>query len=367
VVKSLAPGDVIAGMYRIEGLLSDEGANHVYRAAQLSTGKTRALKILPPDHAATQIKEAEVFSRAGGEHVAHVLDASAEGDPPWMAMELAGGVSLRERVEREGPIPASGVRVMIDRIAAALAKLGERGVVHRDLRPEKVMWSLDGDRIMLLPPAIVDHDLRHIPWVSPEQVNDRAFVTPAADVWSLGLLAFYLLTGKRYWKGQTPSEVIGEIMMSPLVLASVRARELGVGGELPHGFDAWFDRCVQRAPGARFPTPAEASLAFPPIPRAFEPQPILANPKGSFYDQGLQDGLSSNDFEAGDVDKKAGYRDPLRPPPEIPGDREPIILANPKGSFYDRGLTSPRSSNRWLVLAVLLGMIAGAAFLLLRR
>ncbi|MFS8071756.1 MAG: thioredoxin domain-containing protein, partial [Byssovorax sp.] len=101
-------------------------------------------------------------------------------------------------------------------------------------------------------------------WMAPEQADARPPITAAADVWSLGLVAFFLLVGKPYWKGATagsmlPAAVHQEVVFDPLVAASTRAAELGMLGRIPAGFDAWFARCVARLPSDRFPD-AHAAL-----------------------------------------------------------------------------------------------------------
>jgi hypothetical protein len=82
-------------------------------------------------------------------------------------------------------------------------------------------------------------------------------ITPQTDIWPLGLIAFFLLTGKPYWKAANHGEgtitmLFGEVLSLPIEPPSARARELGVQAPLPAAFDAWFASCVEREPGKRF-------------------------------------------------------------------------------------------------------------------
>jgi serine/threonine-protein kinase len=102
--------------------------------------------------------------------------------------------------------------------------------------------------------------------MSPEQaLGEKA--TTATDVWALGLIAFYMLTGKSFWRSVEAhagdGAVMREIANEPVPIASIRALELGVGGRIPRGFDEWFAQCVARSPADRFMTaaPAYAALA----------------------------------------------------------------------------------------------------------
>jgi serine/threonine protein kinase len=93
--------------------------------------------------------------------------------------------------------------------------------------------------------------------MAPEQTEHSSKIRPAADVWALGLIAFYLLTGRIYWlgaysEGASAMTLLREVCFDPIVPASQRAAEYGVGHLVPAGFDAWFARCVVRESEARF-------------------------------------------------------------------------------------------------------------------
>jgi hypothetical protein len=103
--------------------------------------------------------------------------------------------------------------------------------------------------------------------MAPEQ-TERNAVTPAADVWAIGLIAFFLLTGKPFWLSANAADssvqqVMREVIFEPIPRASERAKELGARDVLPPWFDAWFARCVARAPKSRLPNAHEvfATLA----------------------------------------------------------------------------------------------------------
>ena len=96
-------------------------------------------------------------------------------------------------------------------------------------------------------------------WMAPEQTSARAGITPATDVWALGLMAFYLLVGRSYWRDPASTmELLREIVIEPLEPASARARALGFPAGVPAGFDAWFARCVVRDPAQRFASASQA-------------------------------------------------------------------------------------------------------------
>jgi protein-disulfide isomerase len=96
--------------------------------------------------------------------------------------------------------------------------------------------------------------------MAPEQAESDGAIGPATDVWSFGLLAFFALAGRSFWgEDASPATQVKRLVVDPIPRASVRARELGAAARLPDGFDAWFARCVARAPGHRFASIAAAN------------------------------------------------------------------------------------------------------------
>jgi len=107
-------------------------------------------------------------------------------------------------------------------------------------------------------------------WMAPEQAQLGARLTPATDVWPLGLIVFYLLTGKYYWRAPNAGAgdlmmVLNEVMLMPLDPASARAAEYGLATALPAGFDGWFARCVDRDASLRWPSARAAWDELAPL------------------------------------------------------------------------------------------------------
>ena len=100
--------------------------------------------------------------------------------------------------------------------------------------------------------------------VSPEQTRGEE-VTQATDVWALGLLAFYVLTGRNFWLASARSDDQTAVMREidqPVPIASIRALELGASGRIPKGFDEWFAQSVAHRPNERFVSAAAAYAAL---------------------------------------------------------------------------------------------------------
>ncbi|MCC7537382.1 MAG: protein kinase [Deltaproteobacteria bacterium] len=305
----LRPGRIVGGDFRIVSPLAEGGMGAVYLAEQQSTGKRRALKVMhlaiADDQASIQrfVREAQVGSRIESEHVVEVIAAGldAESGLPWLAMELLEGGSLASIVEQRGRMPPADLLRVYQQIAHALSAAHRAGIVHRDLKPENVFVAasrrsdapftvklLDFGIAKLVASATSAHNSQLIGsplWMAPEQLQPNAPIGPATDVWALGLIAFYLLTGRFYWVAANQQDVglqmlIAEMVVSPIVPASERAAALGVGGVLPGGFDAWFARTVVRDAAGRFASVDELMAA---LPAALEgvARSVAASPAGS--------------------------------------------------------------------------------------
>jgi serine/threonine protein kinase/predicted DsbA family dithiol-disulfide isomerase len=283
-------GTTVATDYRIERELARGGMGVVYVATQLSTGRQRALKLMHPTLVQNERmrrrfeQEARVGSRIDSEHVVQVIAAGVEpkSGMPWIAMELLEGEDLQRLVDRRGPLGLEETAQLFAQVCHGLAAAHRAGVVHRDLKPENVFLMHARREGAALTVKLLDLGIAKIVaesrpadtaaigtplWMAPEQAGGA--ITPAADVWSLGLLVFWMLTGKCYWLSangpadrQSVISVLREVAVEPLEPASVRARKLGARPELMAGFDAWFARCVARDPAERFPNAGVAREAF---------------------------------------------------------------------------------------------------------
>jgi serine/threonine protein kinase len=272
----LEPGAVFADDYRVARRLSEGGQGALYVVEQLSTQRQRALKLMQPELVTRpELRkrfeiEAHVGARIKSDHIVDVIASGVDAGTgaPWIVMELLEGEDLSARVDREGPIPPEEVRQIFDQLCHALGAAHEAAIVHRDLKPENVFLARPRRRGPTFMIKVIDFGVARMVaaaqtanatqsmlgtplWMAPEQVTPGTPVGPAADVWSLGLLAFYTLTGRPYWTTASEEKagvwrILNEVCVVPLVPASARAGDRK--HRLPAGFDAWFARCVDRDP-----------------------------------------------------------------------------------------------------------------------
>ena len=286
----LAPGNVFARDYTIVRRLSEGGMGAVYIVQQLSTGAQRALKLMHPQLVREPRlrqrfeQEARVGARIESEHVVQVLGAGIDepSGMPWLVMELLSGQDLSHAIEQRGPLPPGEVREIFAQFTHAVAAAHRVGIVHRDLKPENIFLAVAHREGMTQLVKVLDFGIAKVVaeakatatqalgtpiWMAPEQTEPGRAITPAADVWALGLIAFRMFTGKHFWISANSDEatstmVLREAVIDPIVSASARAQVYGRAQLLPPGFDGWFARCVVREPQARFGDAGAAREAF---------------------------------------------------------------------------------------------------------
>ncbi len=286
---ALEPDSIFAKDFRVVRGLRVGGMGSVYVVIQISTGKRRALKLLASqlvNNAEMRerfVREAQAAAEIESDHVVEIVTAGVdeESKTPYIAMELLRGEELADAVDRRGAFPLGEVREILAQIGHALERAHAQRIVHRDLKPENIFLALPRRRGTTFTAKLLDFgvakflalgasEMGTAPvgsplFMAPEQTDSFGNICPATDVWALGLLAFYLLTGKSYWLGAERASVpalLREVCLDPLVTASFRAEQLGVSDSIPEGFDEWFGRCVDREVDQRYVEAGEAVRAF---------------------------------------------------------------------------------------------------------
>ncbi|MEW6511106.1 MAG: serine/threonine-protein kinase, partial [Bacteroidota bacterium] len=232
--------------YKILEQLGGGAMGVVYKARQLKPDRLVALKFLPPrltrnpDARKRFIQEVRTASALQHSNIGLVYDVEETDDGQlYVAMEFYSGDTLKKRLTR-GPVPLATALEVALQTARGLARAHRRGLIHRDIRPSNIFVTSDGTV------KIVDFGLAMLAaesrtrsvtalasapdYMSPEQVG-KGTVDSRTDIWSLGVVLFELLTGRRPFKGKNPHELIHAILTAPLPRPSV------VGHDIPDELD----------------------------------------------------------------------------------------------------------------------------------
>ena len=222
---------VLADRYELHDVVGRGGMADVYRATDRVLHREVAVKVLREtagDETDRLRFTAEARTLAALTHVGlvMVLDAGTTSERPFLVMELVEGPTLSQLCS-DGPVDASRVRTVGARVADALAYAHDQGVIHRDVKPGNVLLGTD-DRVKLADFGIarlIGDTVRHTrtghaigtaAYLAPEQVLGEE-LTPAADVYSLGLVLLEALTGERAYPGTPTEAALARLSRAPSV------------------------------------------------------------------------------------------------------------------------------------------------------
>jgi serine/threonine-protein kinase len=299
----LEPGQIFAVRYRIKRRIAEGGMGAIFEAEHTATERCVALKLLFPhimSVASAREKfelEAKVSARVNSPYIVQVFDAGFDEatKSPYLVMELLSGETLATYVRDKGSLGVDEALRLLQQVATGLDAAhgykepngASKPIVHRDLKPENLFVTRQHDGSSLVKildfgiakvlgdTANVSQEVRGTPlYMAFEQVT-AGRLSPETDVWSLGLIAYYVLTGRRYWRsadqpGAGVQSLFAEILTLPMEAPSVRLKRQQVDIELPPAFDAWLLKCLDRDSSRRFHS---AGAAVVELGRVFERAP----------------------------------------------------------------------------------------------
>ena len=284
----LALQEVLAGRYSIERELGRGGMGIVLLARDVALDRPVAIKLLPGHHAANPgdrdrfLQEARTAAGLSHPNIVPIHLVEARGELVFFVMSYVDGETLRERVERAGPLPPRLAMKLLQEVAWALAYAHQRGVIHRDVKPDNIMIERATDRALVTDFGIAlgtrDAESAGGPvvgtarYMSPEQACGEP-VDARSDLYSLGATFFYALTGRAPFEGPTLPAILAKQVSEPAPLVQV------IRPEVPAKLAAVIDRCLGKAPAERFQTGDDVARVVgeargrefraPPLVRAF--------------------------------------------------------------------------------------------------
>lgn len=254
------------GNYEIQALIGSGGMATVYRGFDHNLGRAVAIKILSeearahPGFVERFRQEARIIANLRHPNIVQVYDFGVHNGMPYMVQELLPGPTLEQRITdavRSGRLlPPDEVVAIARQLAAALDAAHAAGVIHRDVKPANAMWNAVGSLVLTdfgiarntLTPGNqtqVGMVVGTPGYLSPEQAQGLP-VTPASDIYSLGVVVFEMLAGRLPFDGDTPMSIaIQHIQTPPPPLRTLRA-------DIPPAVEAVVLRALAKDPTARF-------------------------------------------------------------------------------------------------------------------
>ncbi|WP_438035594.1 protein kinase domain-containing protein [Sorangium sp. So ce204] len=281
----VAVGDVLAGKYRVEQIVGAGAMGTIVAAWHLELEQRVAMKFLHSlradggDPAERFRREARALARIKSEHVARVLDVgSLEGGLPYMVMEFLEGNDLAHEIRARGPLPVMEAVGYMLQALDAMAEAHATGIVHRDLKPANLFLSLrpDGDRVIKVLDFGISKSLLGISrdqvaltqtasllgsplYMSPEQVRSARDVDTRADIWSLGVILYEMLTGRTPYDGDSVAQLFHALLYENAApVAQLRP-------DVPRELDAVVMHCLAKEREQRWTNVGDLAAALLPF------------------------------------------------------------------------------------------------------
>jgi serine/threonine protein kinase/tetratricopeptide (TPR) repeat protein len=270
----------LGGQYVIERELGGGGMSRTYVARETALDRRVVIKVLPPDLAATVSHDRfrrEILVSAQLQHpnIVGILTTGEVDGLPYFTMPFVDGESLRMRLQRHGPLSIAQTVSILRDVARALSFAHERGIVHRDVKPDNVLLTsgaavvADFGVAKALSSARVrrhkDDDatittagtaLGTPTYMAPEQAAGDPAADHRADLYAFGVMAYEMVAGEAPFSGRAPAQLLAaHISETPTHIAVSRA-------DVPRALADLVMRCLEKEPSRRPQNAAEVALAL---------------------------------------------------------------------------------------------------------
>ena len=251
------------GQYMLERQIGAGGMGVVYRASHAMLRRPTAIKLLPPDRAgeaslARFEREVQITAQLSHPNTVAIYDYGRTPDGLfYYAMEYLDGINLEELVRLHGPQPAGRVLAILDQVCGALAEAHERGLVHRDIKPANIILTERGGEpdvakvvdFGLVKPIVADDPrvtvsmpgvLTGTPlYMSPESLRASDGSDPRGDLYALGAVGYFLITGHTVFDAGSIAEILGHHLHTDPVPPSQR-----LGRPVPADLETVLMQCL---------------------------------------------------------------------------------------------------------------------------
>ncbi|HRI68087.1 MAG TPA: serine/threonine-protein kinase [Polyangium sp.] len=272
-------GQLVTPTLKLARLLGKGGMGSVWLADHLTLGTQVAIKFMSianiddPTLMQRFQTEAKAAAQIKHPHVAQVFDHGVTSDGiPYIVMEYLEGEDLKHAIRRGGPMAVPEVARLVVQSAKALARAHHLGIVHRDIKPDNIfLCNIDGEMFVKLldfgvakidqgstmSEATTTGSMMGTPlYMSPEQLLSARTVNFKSDLWSLAVVAYFSLTGRVPFGGET----IGALSVA-VHLGNFQP-VTALRPDLPPTLDAWFTKMLKKDPNERFTSAKEMAEAF---------------------------------------------------------------------------------------------------------
>ncbi|MEV4107195.1 serine/threonine-protein kinase [Nonomuraea sp. NPDC049695] len=353
----VAQGTTLAGRYRLDTRIGAGGMGEVWRGEDVVLARTVAVKVLlpgrtqDPGFVARFQGEARAMATINHAGVVDVYDYGVSGDTVYLVMKFVDGEPLDRLLARLGRIPPQAAMELIAQAASALQAVHDQGIVHRDVKPGNLLVQRDGT-LVLTDFGIARSDLANrltdagmvlgtAAYCAPEQA-EGAPVTPAVDIYALGVVAYECLVGQRPFDGDSAVTI---------ALKHIREAPPPLPAEIPPAVRTLVEVALSKDPARRYPTAramseAAKAIASGQTPAAPEPVPATGAPMAApveAYQTGAHQARPQEETTTV-ADRRGGSRRAVKAPRRtglIAGIAAAVVLGAGATAIALTGITNP--------------------------
>ena len=262
----LTEGMYIADRYEIIGKIGAGGMSDVYKAKDLTLGRFVAIKVLKPEFSedlnfVTKFRT-EAQSAAGLEHpnIVNIYDVGSEKGMHYIVMEYVDGITLKEYIQKQGAITWNDALYFTTQILRALQHAHDKGIVHRDIKPQNIMLLADG-HIKVTDfgiarfsrsetKTLTENAIGSVHYISPEQAKGE-FTDERADIYSLGVVLYEMLAGR------VPFDADSAVSVALMQVQADAKRLIDINPDIPRGVEQICAHAMEKNPANRYQSATE--------------------------------------------------------------------------------------------------------------
>src|SRR5258708_9267689 len=259
------------GQYQILAEIAKGGMSTVYRARQASIGRDVAIKVLPSalmhdsNFSDRFYREVDIIARLQHPHILPVYDFGEQDQMPYIVMAYIRGGTLTDKIKQQGPLSLSEVARIVRQTADALDYAHSKGIIHRDFKPSNILLDEQGNTYLadfgLAKLTEAQHQITGTAmlgtpaYMAPEQASSSD-LTPAADVYAMGITVFQMLTGRVPFETGHPMAVLLAHATQPIPdITAIRTT-------LTDDTQRVFNLALAKTVEGRYPTPGKFAEAL---------------------------------------------------------------------------------------------------------
>lgn len=357
-------GYLLNDRYKIERKIGGGGMANVYLAWDTILEREVAVKVLRTEYAnekefiARFDREAQAASSLSHPNIVSIYDVGEEDQVLYMVMEYVNGMTLKEYIRTNRPIPVSEAVEIMKQIASAIAHAHEHDIVHRDIKPQNILIDQDGMAkvtdfgiaMALSATSLTETNsiLGSVHYLSPEQARG-GMATKKSDIYSIGIVFFEMLTGRIPFSGQSPIAIALKHLQTDT--PSVK----NINPEVPQSVENIVLKATTKDPFHRYGNVYEMEEA---LDHAFDPNRINEAPFQIPEEVGEETKaipIITDDFYQGDTNEETIVSHPNGKTKEFGKQEDP-----PDGKENEKKQPKKKKKKRWLTVSILLFVFIAA-------